>query len=89
MSKTKTLFTVVLLVLLGSMGAAQAQRFADVKVFTTPRDAARAGGQNEAAGTILLNSTDQPALAAATVTLNFSAPLAADIATQTGVDFDR
>ena len=57
MSKTKTLFTVVLLVLLGSMGAAQAQNFAEVKLFTTPEDYAREGGKNEAAGSILLNSS--------------------------------
>ena len=45
-----------LLVLLGSMGAAQAQNFAEVKLFTTPMEAyAREGGKNEAAGSILLN----------------------------------
>ena len=43
MSKTKTLFTMALLVLLGSMGAAQAQNFAEVKLFTT-RPPARTGG---------------------------------------------
>ena len=57
MSKTKTLFTMALLVLLGSMGAAQAQNFAEVKLFTTPEDFAREGGKNEAAGSILLNSS--------------------------------
>ena len=55
MSKTKTLFTMALLVLLGSMGAAQAQNFSEVKLFTTPADYAREGGKNEAAGSILLN----------------------------------
>ena len=57
MSKTKTLFTVALLILLGSMGAAQAQdvNFAEVKLFTTPEPFAREGGKNEAAGSILLN----------------------------------
>ena len=44
MSKTKTLFTIALLVLLGSMGAAQAQQFSEVKLFTTPKAAAREGG---------------------------------------------
>ena len=58
MSKTKTLFTMALLVLLGSMGAAQAQNFAEVKLFTTPEEFAREGGKNEAAGSILLNSSD-------------------------------
>ena len=56
MSKTKTLFTMALLVLLGSMGAAQAQ-FAQVKLFTTPVDYAREGGKSEAAGSILLNAS--------------------------------
>ena len=64
MSKTKTLFTMALLVLLGSMGAAQAQEpnFAEVKIFTTPADFAREGGKNEAAGSILLNSSAEAAL---------------------------
>ena len=64
MSKTKTLFTMALLVLLGSMGAAQAQDFAEVKIFTTPADFAREGGKNEAAGSILLNSSAEAALRA-------------------------
>ena len=55
MRKNQTLFTMALLVLLGSMGAAQAQNFAEVKLFTTPEDFAREGGKNEAAGSILLN----------------------------------
>ena len=89
MSKTKTLFTMALLVLLGSMGAAQAQDFADVKLFTTPKAAAREGGQNEVAGNILLNFSAGPAIGApATVTLKFSAPLAANIPETTGVDDD-
>ena len=37
MSKTKTLFTVALLVLLGSMGAAQAQFLYEVNLFTPHR----------------------------------------------------
>ena len=88
MSKTKTLFTMALLVLLGSMGAAQAQNFAEVKLFTTPEDFAREGGKNEAAGSILLNSSDEAALRAegAMIMLHFSVPLAADIdATTQGV----
>ena len=81
MSKTKTLFTMALLVLLGSMGAAQAQNFAEVKLFTTPEDFAREGGKNEAAGSILLNSSAEAALRAdgAMIELHFSVPLAADI----------
>ena len=81
MSKTKTLFTVVLLVLLGSMGAVQAQSFSEVKLFTTPAEYAREGGKNEAAGSVLLNTSDQAAIEAteATIMLRFSVPLAADI----------
>ena len=88
MSKTKTLFTMALLVLLGSMGAAQAQDFAEVKLFTTPQDFAREGGKNEAAGSILLNSSAVAAIQAdgAMIMLHFSVPLAADIdATTQGV----
>ena len=83
MSKIKTLFTVASLVLLGSMGAAQAQNFAEVKLFTTPEDFAREGGKNEAAGSILLNSSADAALraAGAMIELHFSVPLAADIDT--------
>ena len=44
MSKAKTLFTLALLVLLGSMGAAQAQNFAEVKLFTTPGGLRTGGG---------------------------------------------
>ena len=82
MSKTKTLFTMALLVLLGLMGAAQAQNFSEVKLFTTPMDFAREGGKNEAAGSILLNSSAEAALRneGATIMLHFSVPLAADIA---------
>ena len=61
MRKNQTLFTMALLVLLGSMGAAQAQaldaNFAEVKLFTTPEAFAREGGKNEAAGSILLNAS--------------------------------
>ena len=76
MSKTKTLFTMALLVLLGSMGAAQAQ-FAEVKLFTTPVDYAREGGKSEAAGSILLNTSDEMTTMRATIMLHFSVPLAA------------
>ena len=56
MSKTKTLFTMALLVLLGSMGAAQAQNLLyEVKLFTTPAVGARAGGEDEMSGGVLLN----------------------------------
>ena len=88
MSKTKTLFTMALLILLGSMGAAQAQDFAEVKLFATPEPFAREGGKNEAAGSILLNSTAVAAIQAdgAMITLHFSVPLAADIATGVPAD---
>ena len=90
MSKTKTLFTVALLVLLGSMGAAQAQtaNYSEVKLFTTPAAFAREGGKNEVAGSILLSASDQAALLdpAATITLDFSAPLAANITSTSQTD---
>ena len=88
MSKTKTLFTMALLVLLGSMGAAQAQNFSQVKIFTTPADFAREGGKSEAAGSILLNSSAEAALRAdgAMIMLHFSVPLAADIDATTVAD---
>ena len=57
MSKTKTLFTVALLVLLGSMGAAQAQEnniFVTAEMVTQPRPAARMGGTSEMSGSVWL-----------------------------------
>ena len=61
MSKTKTLFTMALLVLLGSVGAAQAQNLLyEVKLFTTPAVGARAGGEDEMSGGVLLNFTPMP-----------------------------
>ena len=92
MSNTKTLLTMALLVLLGSMGAAQAQdtdaNFSEVKLFTTPQDFAREGGKNEAAGSILLNSSAADAIQDATIMLHFSVPLAADITVTTQADTD-
>ena len=81
MRKHQTLLTMALLVLLGSMGAAQAQEFAEVKLFTTPEAFAREGGKNEAAGSILLNSSAGAALQAdgAMIMLHFSVPLAANV----------
>ena len=79
MSKTKTLFTVALLVLLGSMGAAQAENtFYEIKLFTTPMDFAREGGTNEASGDILLNFDPMPE-DVLTATIEYSVPLAGDI----------
>ena len=92
MRKNQTLFTMALLVLLGSMGAAQAQdaNFAEVKLFTTPMEYAREGGKDEAAGSILLNASAANAIQAATIMLHFSVPLAADIAeTTNGVESDE
>ena len=86
MRKNQTLFTMALLVLLGSMGAAQAQNFAEVKLFTTPAEFAREGGKMEAAGTILLNTSDPMAITTgATIMLRFSVPLAADITETTQI----
>ena len=80
MRKIQTLLIAGIL-LLATAGVAQAQNFAEVKLFTTPEDFAREGGKNEAAGSILLNSSDEAALRAegAMIMLHFSVPLAADI----------
>ena len=80
MSKTKTLFTMALLVLLGSVGAAQAENILyEVKLFTTPAVGARAGGEDEMSGGVLLNFTPNPSRDDITVTLDYSVPLAGDI----------
>ena len=80
MSKTKTFLSLSLLVLLGSMGAVQAQnRLYEVKLFTTPSEGARAGGEDEMSGGVLLNFTPMPS-EDITVTLDYSVPLAGDIA---------
>ena len=63
MRKHQTLI-MALALLLCSAVAAQAQNFAEVKLFTTPEDYAREGGKNEAAGSILLNSSAEDALRA-------------------------
>ena len=57
MSKTKAFLTLSLLVLLGSMGAAQAQAptIARVTLLTDTEIAAREGGKNEAAGDVFLD----------------------------------
>ena len=87
MSKTKTLFTMALLVLLGSMGAAQAQnRFVVVEMVTQPAAAARAGGESEASGSIWLSFSTALAGQDTTVTVNYSVPLAMDIAPQADTD---
>ena len=81
MRKTQTLFTMALLVLLGSMGAAQAQDFAEVNLYATPTPAAREGGKSEASGDVFLTfSADgtNGAVMGAAVTLKFSVPLAED-----------
>ena len=68
-----------LLVLLGSMGAAQAQNlFYEIKLFTTPQDFVREGGKSEASGSILLNFDPMPT-GTLTATLKYSVPLAGDI----------
>ena len=48
---------IITALVLGLGVAAQAQNFAEVKLFTTPEDYAREGGKNEAAGAILLNTS--------------------------------
>ena len=56
MRKHQTLL-IALALFLCSAVTAQAQNFAEVKLFATPEDFAREGGKNEAAGSILLNSS--------------------------------
>ena len=87
MRKNLTLLIAGIL-LLATAGVAQAQNFAEVKLFTTPEDFAREGGKNEAAGSILLNSSAEAALRAdgAMIMLHFSVPLAADIDATTQAD---
>ena len=45
MSNTKTFLTLSLLILLGSMGAAQAQMVTTFELFTSPEKYAREGGR--------------------------------------------
>ena len=66
--------------------AAQAQNtFVVTEMVTQPKDAVRAGGENEAAGSIWLTFSTQAALATTTITVNYSVPLAMDI-TETNND---
>ena len=74
MSKTKTLFTVALLILLGSMGAIQAQTLARVTLLTDTAKAAREGGKQEAAGDVFLDIAGTPA-SIASYTLTYSVPV--------------
>ena len=61
MSKTKTLFTVALLVLLGSLGAVQAQSLLyEVNLYTTPAAGARAGGEDEMSGGVWVGFSPAP-----------------------------
>ena len=55
MSNTKTVLTLSLLILLGSMVAVQAQTIARVTLLTATERAAREGGKNEAAGDVFLD----------------------------------
>ena len=77
MSNTKTFLTLFLLILLGSVGAAQAQ-IARIALLTQPEPAAREGGKNEKAGTVWLDIdvTGQLTDAVASFTLTYSSPLA-------------
>ena len=81
MSKTKTLFTMALLVLLGSMGAAQAQNFAHVNRAGLPNPNPPPGwvAESEMSGSIWLTFSTGAAAGEVTVTLKYSVPLADDI----------
>ena len=89
MSKTKTLFTVALLVLLGSMGAAQAQDniFVTAEMVTQPRPAARMGGTSEISGSVWLTFSTGAAMGRTTVTLHYSAPLTGALTDSGGTEF--
>ena len=57
MSNTKTFLTLSLLILLGSMGAIQAQNeVTRFELFTTPAQNAREGGKEEAGGAVFLTA---------------------------------
>ena len=76
MSSTKTFLTLSLLILLGSMGAVQAQdavtRF---ELFTTPSQSSREGGIDELGGAVFLTaSAENAVVTTAKITLHFSAP---------------
>ena len=89
MSKTKTLFTMALLVLLGLMGVAQAQ-IARIELLAQPEQAAREGGKNEKAGAVWLDIDLSGDLKGAveSFTLTYSSPLAAGltVALEGGID---
>ena len=74
MSKTKAFLTLSLLVLLGSMGAIQAQTLARVTLLTDTAKAAREGGKQEAAGDVFLDIAGTPA-SIASFTLTYSVPV--------------
>ena len=74
MSKIKTLFTMALLVLLGSMGAIQAQTLARVTLLTDTAKAAREGGKREAAGDVFLDIAGSPQ-SILSFTLTYSVPV--------------
>ena len=68
---------------LGLGAVAQAQTFSEIKLFTTPASA-RAGGEHEVSGDILLGFTNDEAVA--TITLHYSVPLAEGAAATFGTD---
>ena len=77
-----------LLVLLGSMGAAQAQNiFVSVEMVPQPRSDARMGGENEMSGSVWFTFSTGEAVQRTTVTLHYSVPLAGDIASSSSTDF--
>ena len=90
MSNTKTFLTLALLILLGSMGAAQAQ-VVRIGMEAAPPAAAREGGEKEASSDLFLSftkPTDTPTLDldGAVIELHYSVPIAAGT---TAVRVDR
>ena len=79
MKKLNILVIAALVLCLGTVAQAQ-NRFVVVEMVTQPAPAARAGGESEASGSIWLSFSDAGAGAATTVTVNYSVPLAMNIA---------
>ena len=78
MSKTKTLFTVALLVLLGSLGAVQAQNSNSTKSIYTPHRPPAPGREAKMRCPAASGSAFPPRPQFITVTLDYSVPLAGD-----------
>ena len=86
MSKTKAFLTLSLLVLLGSMGAIQAQTLARVTLLTDTAKAAREGGKQRGCGGRVPGHRWQSPQSIASYTLTYSVPVAVPGVNLTGYD---